>query len=234
MEVLNWNQVQVTLNGRRVLNSLNLHLKKGEFLFVLGRSGVGKSVLLKTTLGLLPKQSGEILYQGQSESIEQFRTHCGMVFQHPALIDTWTIEKNLECIRYVRKAKLTCQEVIESVGLSEGVLSKFPRTLSYGEQKRVSIARVLLLQPEIVFYDEPTTSLDPLHSRKLFDRMSHLTKAFSQSTLVVSHDIPNAFQYADRIAVLEEGKILEEGTPKQLLSTKNLWIQKFLKAGGVL
>lgn len=224
---------------RTILNGLNFHIRKGEIVFILGTSGTGKSVLLKNIVGLMRPDEGEILIEGQSikdlseDQFFQIRKKCGMVFQHPALFDSLTVFEN---IAYGLRRHLSYSEeevrqtvfrAFEWVNLPD-ISSKFPTQISYGMQKRVSLARTLAIQPEILLFDEPTTGLDPVTTTLINELIFKLSRELKTTSVVVSHDMECALKIADRIIVLDEGRILESGTPRELLMSSVPLVRDFL------
>lgn len=224
---------------RTILNGLNFHIQKGEIVFILGTSGTGKSVLLKNIVGLLRPDEGEIILDGQSLrnlSEDEFflvRKKCGMVFQHPALFDSLTIFEN---IAYGMRRHFSYDEVdvrqkvlqaLEWVNLPD-ISTKFPTQISYGMQKRVSLARTLAIQPEVLLFDEPTTGLDPVTTTLINELIFKLSRDLQTTSIVVSHDMDCALKIADRIVVLDQGSILESGTPRELLKSSIPLVKDFL------
>ncbi|MCB0407229.1 MAG: ABC transporter ATP-binding protein [Bdellovibrionales bacterium] len=225
---------------RTILKGVSFAVKEGEILFILGTSGTGKSVLLKNIVGLLRPTSGEIWIDGEEVSQlteEQYfpvRKKCGMVFQHPALFDSLTIFENVafglrrhypemnedEIIQKVRKSLLL-------VGLKE-VEEKMPAQLSYGMQKRVSLARTVAIDPRILLFDEPTTGLDPVTTNAVNQLIKNLSNELKTTSLVVSHDMQCALDIADRVIVLDQGNIIEQGTPEDLKKSQHPLVKDFL------
>lgn len=224
---------------RTVLKGLSFSIQEGEILFILGTSGTGKSVLLKNLVGLLRPDGGEIWLDGQELSklseIEYLpiRKKCGMVFQQPALFDSLTIFENV-AFGLRRHEKLPEQELKERVlkALSlvnlVGVEHKYPQQLSYGMQKRVSLARTVALEPKVLLFDEPTTGLDPVTTSAVNALIQDLSRTLKTTSIVVSHDMNCALKIADRIVVLDQGQIVDQGTPDQLMQSKIPLVQDFL------
>ncbi len=224
---------------RTVLKGLSFSIQEGEILFILGTSGTGKSVLLKNLVGLLRPDGGEIWLDGQELSklseIEYLpiRKKCGMVFQQPALFDSLTIFENV-AFGLRRHEKLPEQELKERVlkALSlvnlVGVEQKYPQQLSYGMQKRVSLARTVALEPKVLLFDEPTTGLDPVTTSAVNALIQDLSRTLKTTSIVVSHDMNCALKIADRIVVLDQGQIVDQGTPDQLMQSKIPLVQDFL------
>lgn len=224
---------------RTILKGISFELKKGEILFVLGTSGTGKSVLLKNIVGLLRPDEGEIYIDGQevsklSESeFSGIRKKCGMVFQHPALFDSLSIYDNV-AFGLRKHFRLTEEEVaskvkkaLSMVNLS-GIENKFPAEISYGMQKRVSLARTVAIEPKILLFDEPTTGLDPITTNAINFLIKNLSQTLGATSMVVSHDMACALAIADRIIVLDKGQIIEQGPPQDLLHSKVPLVADFL------
>lgn len=224
---------------RTILNGLNFQIQKGEIVFILGTSGTGKSVLLKNIVGLMRPDGGEIVIDGQSlkdlseDQFFQVRKKCGMVFQHPALFDSLTVFENI-AYGLRRHFKYPEEEVrqrvlksFEWVNLPD-ISSKYPTQISYGMQKRVSLARTLAIQPQILLFDEPTTGLDPVTTTLINELILKLSRELKTTSVVVSHDMECALKIADRIIVLDRGEILDSGTPSELLMSSVPLVRDFL------
>jgi phospholipid/cholesterol/gamma-HCH transport system ATP-binding protein len=224
---------------RTILRGLNFKINEGEILFILGTSGTGKSVLLKNIVGLLKPDEGEIWVDGQEVSqlseIDYLavRKKCGMVFQHPALFDSMTVYEN---VAYgLRKhfgypepeIKSRVAKALSLVNLS-GIESKMPSQISYGMQKRVSLARTVAIGPKILLFDEPTTGLDPVTTNAVNQLIRDLSRELHTTSIVVSHDMQCALVIADRIIVLDKGEIVDQGAPKELLRSTVPLVQDFL------
>lgn len=224
---------------RTVLNGLNLKVHEGEILFILGTSGTGKSVLLKNIVGLLNPDEGEIWIDNQEvskfteEQYFRIRKKCGMVFQHPALFDSLTVFENVafglrrhyQLDEDVIRSKV--QKALKLVNL-HGVEDKKPAQISYGMQKRVSLARTVALEPKILLFDEPTTGLDPVTTTAINQLILDLSRELKTTSLVVSHDMHCALSIADRIVVLDKGNIAAIGTPEELKASAHPLVKDFL------
>lgn len=226
---------------QKVLNGIDLHIPEGKITVIIGRSGEGKSVLLKHLMGLIRPDSGEVKVNGVNildlteYELLQTRKKFGMLFQHAALFDSMNVFKNIAFPLYEHSTfseseiKKRVHELIGLVGLKENVLPKYPSELSGGMRKRVGLARAIALKPEVLLYDEPTTGLDPI----MTDVVNHLIldtqKKLGITTVVISHDIPATFSIADKIAMLHEGKILLEGAAQNFKDTSNKIVAGFLK-----
>jgi phospholipid/cholesterol/gamma-HCH transport system ATP-binding protein len=236
---LKFDSITKQFGDRIILNSISFSVQKGEIVFVLGQSGTGKSVLLKCLVGLLKPESGRILIDGRDivplSETEMFevRKKCGMVFQQPALFDSLSIFDNVAygLRKHFRlsdlELKSKVQQAIESVHLSLDILEKWPRQISYGMQKRVSLARTLVLEPEVLLFDEPTTGLDPVTTNAINQLIQEVSKIYKTTSLVVSHDMNCAMQAADRIIFLDRGRKIFDGDPSQVKSSRHPLVQEF-------
>lgn len=224
---------------RTVLNGVSFHANEGEILFVLGTSGTGKSVSLKLIVGLLDADEGEIWFDGENitrySELERLsvRRRCGMVFQHPALFDSMSVFENV-AYGLRRHFRLTETEITERVAKGLGLVrmsgaeTQMPSDISYGMQKRVSLARTVALEPKALLFDEPTTGLDPVTTTAVNRLILDLSRALKTTSIVVSHDMRCALEIADRIVVLDQGRVVEEGTPEKLKNSKVPLVQDFL------
>jgi len=212
--------ITVGFNNHNILDGLNLNINGGEILSVIGMSGTGKSVLLKTILGLIPHQNGQIIFDGvdisnftEEEYDYKVRNKMSMVFQAGALLDSLTIEQNIKLALIHRKdlsndiKHKMALESLEMVGLS-GVDSKYPEELSGGMIKRAAIARGVVSKPKYLFYDEPTTGLDPVLSNLINNLIHKLSRELNITSMLITHDIKGAEKFSDRIAMLYKGKII--------------------------
>jgi phospholipid/cholesterol/gamma-HCH transport system ATP-binding protein len=237
--VIEFRNLVKKFGSRTILKGINFAIEEGEIIFILGTSGTGKSVLLKNIVGLMRPDSGTIHIQGQDVtrlSEEQYfaiRKYCGMVFQQPALFDSLSVFENVAFgLRRHEKMqeseiKTRVTESLQLVQLS-GIEDKLPAEISYGMQKRVSLARTIALKPQILLFDEPTTGLDPITTTSINRLIQDLSKTLKTTSIVVSHDMNCAFAIADRIVVLDQGQIVESGTPEQLKNSKQSLVVDFL------
>jgi phospholipid/cholesterol/gamma-HCH transport system ATP-binding protein len=226
-----------SFDGQEVLKGLDFEVEPGEIFVIMGPSGSGKSVLLKQLIGLEPPDAGEILINGESiqspEIASKYR--LAMVFQSGALFNSLTVGENVGL--YLSEHRLKPPEEIarivaeklENVGL-KGTEEKMPNELSGGMKKRVAIARALVIDPQLILYDEPTSELDPLSAVVIGEEILNLQRRIHVTSLVVSHDRDLAFGVADRIAVINEGRILTIGTPDEVKRYNDPLVQNFLHA----
>lgn len=224
---------------RTILEDISLTFEKGKMTCVIGRSGEGKSVLLKLIIGLLKPTAGNILFDNvnivtasaaQQQAILQ---QCGYVFQAAALLDSLTVFENIALPLaeqgYSHSAVLPLvKEKLALVNLSEQVLTRYPAELSGGMRKRVGLARTLITNPSIMLYDEPTTGLDPITTRIVHELMASMQQQLGLTSIVVSHD-REIFSYADKVALLHNGKIHYYGDAHHIQTTDNVYMQQFLQ-----
>jgi phospholipid/cholesterol/gamma-HCH transport system ATP-binding protein len=226
-----------SFNGQEVLRGVDFEVKPGEVFVIMGPSGSGKSVLLKHLIGLEAPDAGEILVNGESIQSPEIaaKYRMALVFQSGALLNSLTVGENVGL--YLSEHRLKSPEEIarivaeklEDVGLKD-VIDKLPSELSGGMNKRVAIARALVIEPQLILYDEPTSELDPLSAIVIGEEILRLKERIHVTTLVVSHDRDLAFGVADRIAVINEGRILTIGTPDEVKRFNDPLVQNFLHA----
>lgn len=232
-------------NGRYVIyNGVNLQVHEGDITFILGPSGSGKSVLLKHIVGLLRPDKGKIRIYGQeipyndSSQMKEMRKHFGVLFQHAALFDDMTVLENVSFplnehrkdLSEKKKRDIVSQK-LEAVGLDpKSTLEKFPRELSGGMKKRVGLARAIVLEPQILIYDEPTTGLDPVTRAMVDELIIEMNRKFGLTSLVISHDILSALHSAQEIAFLHGGKFAFVGVPSEFKKCKHPVVRSFLEA----
>jgi phospholipid/cholesterol/gamma-HCH transport system ATP-binding protein len=224
---------------QKVLNGLNLTIPKGEITAIIGPSGEGKSVLIKHMIGLLTPDSGQIEVDGESilglrhSELNRVREKFGMLFQGAALFDSMNVFENV-AFPLREKTKLTKDEIqsrvmsaLEDVGL-KNVENKFTDELSGGMKKRVGLARALLLNPEIILFDEPTTGLDPIIKRAIHQLIRDTHRKFGFTAVIVSHEIPDIFEVANNVAMLYQGEILQHGSSETIRNSSNPVIRQFI------
>jgi phospholipid/cholesterol/gamma-HCH transport system ATP-binding protein len=228
-----------SFNSHQVLNDLNLSIKKGTTLVVIGRSGCGKSVMLKHIIGVLSPDKGRLFVDGQDiwelnrRDMERLRKRMNMVFQGGALFDSLTVGENVgfELIEEGRVSEGELrQRVKESLGMVDlaGVEGLMPSALSGGMRKRVSLARAICTKPELLLYDEPTTGVDPITADSINELIRSLHDKLKVTSIVVTHDMKSAYKIADRIAMLYQGRIIAEGTPSEIQNTDNPVVRQFI------
>ncbi|MBE6458592.1 MAG: ABC transporter ATP-binding protein [Alphaproteobacteria bacterium] len=223
-----------------VLDGIDLNINKGESLVVIGGSGTGKSVLIKCIQGLLTPDEGSILVDGEEvvgineKQKEQLHSKMGMLFQGGALFDSLSVWENVAFDLLENKgmskkdAKNEAIRVLRSVGLAPDVADLSPSELSGGMQKRVGLARAIASKPEIIFFDEPTTGLDPIMADVINDLIIESVKGLGASALTITHDMASARKIADRVAMLYKGKIIWQGTVKEMDKTDNPYVCQFI------
>jgi phospholipid/cholesterol/gamma-HCH transport system ATP-binding protein len=238
--VLELIDVKKSFGKNNVLSDINLKEKEGETVVILGRSGTGKSVILKCIIGLILPDSGNIKVFGKDfvnlpqDQEDKLRNKIGFLFQSGALYDSMTVRQNLEfpVIRQpdYKKEDLTprVEEALKNVGLLDAI-DKWPSELSGGMQKRVGLARTLMLNPEIILYDEPTTGLDPVTSHEISELILSMQKKFDVSSLIVTHDMACARLVSNRILVLKDGKFIAEGTYEELEHSDDEFVRGFFE-----
>ena len=233
-------QVRKSFGPQKVLKGVDFTAEKGETLVVLGRSGTGKSVLLKLIAGLFQPDSGSIRIHGQEitglgmDRLNQVRKKIGYLFQQGALYDSLTVEQNVEfpLRRHTDLAEAERRERVRALLASVGMehdLAKMPADISGGMQKRVGLARALALDPDILLFDEPTSGLDPITATEIGQLIVKLRKERNLTSVVVTHDIHGAKSFADRMLLLREGTVVIEGTFHQLEQSPDPFVAEFLR-----
>ena len=222
-----------------ILKGVNLTVKKGEDLVILGRSGSGKSVTIKCLVGLVVADQGEIKVFGtditslKSDDLNPIRKRIGFMFQNGALYDSMSVRQNLTFTLKHHTKNLTEEEIekqiieaLDNVGLKEAI-DKMPSELSGGMQKRIALARTLIIQPEIILYDEPTSGLDTITAREISELILSVQKKFKTSSIIITHDMACAKITGDRIMILNNGIIYAEGTYDELEKSEDQWVRSF-------
>jgi phospholipid/cholesterol/gamma-HCH transport system ATP-binding protein len=229
-----------SFGSQKVLNGISLAVGRGETLAVLGRSGTGKSVLLRLIIGLEKPDTGSIHIHGEDisdlalDQLGEIRKKMGFLFQHAALYDSLTVEQNV-AFPLLHHKKMSKSErgdrvrtLLAEVGM-EGHLAKMPSDISGGMQKRVGLARALVLEPDILLLDEPTAGLDPISSAEIDDLILKLQKEHHMASIVVTHDLHSAKTIADRLALLDAGDVVIEGSFEELQKSEIEFVREFLK-----
>lgn len=222
-----------------VANGVNLQIPTGQMTVIIGRSGVGKSVLLKQMVGLIKPTSGQILIDQtditklKGPELASALAQFGYVFQFAALLDSLNVLENIGITLFEKQIPLSkvlpiVKEKLALVNLNEDVLYKYPSELSGGMRKRVGLARTMITNPKIILYDEPTTGLDPITTKIIHELMFNMQKALHLTSVVISHDL-EIFKYADHVALLDEGKIQYLGPAATIWETDNPYIYQFIR-----
>jgi len=233
--------VYKSFGTQRVLNGVSLTVSRGETLAVLGRSGTGKSVLLRMIIGLQTPDSGYVRIHGQDitglslDQLGEIRKKMGFLFQHAALYDSLTVEQNVAFpLQHNRKGMSQSEQsdrarqLLAEVGMV-GHLDKMPSDISGGMKKRVGLARALALEPDILLLDEPTAGLDPISSAEIDDLVLKLQAEHHMASIVVTHDLHSAKTIADRLILLNQGNVTAEGTFQELQGSSDEFVREFLK-----
>lgn len=238
--VIRMEKVSKAFGSLVVLDEIDLAIEPGKATVILGPSGSGKSVLLKHTLGLLRPDSGRVFFEdtdvsgAEEKNLIPVRRQFGFLFQGGALFDSMTVEGNI-CFPMSEHAegdgdsrKKRCKEVLAMVGL-DGLQDRYPEELSGGQQKRVALARAIVLEPKVVLYDEPTTGLDPIRADLINELILRLQSALGVTSLVVTHDMDSARKIADRILMLYKGRFITDTTPERLDQEDNDVFRRFVE-----
>jgi len=238
--VVEISNVKLSLGGKEILRDINLSVEEGERLVVMGQSGCGKSTLLRLILGILRPTSGSVKFQGHEvpkmgrRKLNLLRQRMGMVYQYSALISSLNVRDNLA----LALEELTptpadeidkmVKEKLSLVGM-DGTEEKMPAELSGGMKKRVSLARALMMKPELLLYDEPNAGLDPVISSVIDDLMISTAEQTGTTSIIVTHELESAFKVATRIAMLNEGEIIAHGTPEEFRNHSDSRVSNFVK-----
>ena len=240
--ILEIKDLKKTFGNNHVLNGFNLKLYEGENLVIMGKSGSGKSVMIKCVVGLMQADSGSIKVMGKDittlnrSDLDELRTEIGFLFQGSALYDSMTVRENLEFPLRRHKHKFgditdTTElviEALESVGLVDAI-DLMPVELSGGMQRRVALARTLILKPKIILYDEPTSGLDPITAKEIIELMRRIQRQYKTSSLIITHDVDCARVVAERMILLVDGTNYAEGTFEELKASKDNKVKAFFK-----
>lgn len=238
---LAWKGVTKRFEGRAVLDGLDLSVAPGRSLVIIGGSGQGKSVTIKTALGLMRPDAGKIELDGKDtvnlseRARRKLFSRVGMLFQGAALFDSLTIWENV-AFRLInadgvarKEARERAIEALEQVRLAPDVADRFPSELSGGMQKRAGLARAVVAQPEILFFDEPTTGLDPITAAAINELISHQVRRLGSTAISITHDLASAQTIGDEIAMLHGGKIIWRGPAAELRTTDNPYVRQFVE-----
>jgi len=226
---------------QKVLNGINLEIEKGKTTVIIGKSGGGKTVLLKHLIGLIKPDEGEIWINGaeitqlKDKELNDIRVGFGMLFQEAALFDSMDVFDNIAfpLREHTKRSEKEIERIVEEKLKHVGLLrfgDKMPSELSGGMRKRVGLARALALDPDIILFDEPTSALDPIISLTILDLIKETQTRLNKTYVVISHDIMGMFRIADKVALLSDGKIIEYGTPYEVRRSKNEVTMEFLNA----
>ncbi|HLV14283.1 MAG TPA: ATP-binding cassette domain-containing protein [Xanthomarina sp.] len=235
-------ELRKSFGNNHVLNGFNLELYEGENLVIMGKSGSGKSVMIKCLVGLMEVDSGSIKVMGRDITklsrveLDEIRTEIGFLFQGNALYDSMTVRENLEFPLRRHKKKFgditdttaLVMEALESVGLAH-TINLMPSELSGGMKKRIALARALILKPKIILYDEPTSGLDPITSKEIIELMRRVQKQYKTSSLIITHDVDCARVVSERMILLVDGTNYAEGTFAELASSEEEQVKAFFK-----
>jgi phospholipid/cholesterol/gamma-HCH transport system ATP-binding protein len=240
MPIISLQHLYKSFDGRQVLQDMSIDVEQGESLVIVGGSGTGKSVTLKHIIGLLKPDKGRVIVDGQDLTtlkeveLNQFRRRFGMAFQEGALFDSMSVFENI-AFPLRRHTKMSEKEIrarveecLEDVHL-HNVDKKRPSELSGGMRRRVGFARAISLKPEILLFDEPTTGLDPVISDVIAELIEEMDVKLGTTTVTITHDMKVAFKIADRVAMLYQGQIIEQGTPEEFQRSKNPIVEQFIE-----
>jgi len=238
--VIELKKVSKAFGDRKVLEGLDLSIRRGETYAIIGRSGMGKSTVLKQMAGLASPDAGEVQVFGRSvqalgeEDLNELRKKMGFVFQYAALFDSLDVYENI-AFRLLRdfrmpesQARKIVEEKLKLVGLEPDTAGRMPSELSGGMRKRVGLARAIAVEPELILYDEPTSGLDPVTSQAINLLILDMQKKLKVTSVVVTHDMASAYQVANRIGMLYDGKIIGEGSPQDVKATTNPYLRQFI------
>ena len=232
--------VSKSFGNNHVLKDINLNIEKGENLVVFGKSGSGKSVLIKCLVGLIQPDEGKVVLLGKTMSdlnddeLNALRKKVGFLFQSAALYDSMTVRENLEFplrdlkTKSKEETEALVLEVLKSVGL-EDAIDKMPSELSGGMRKRIGLARTLILKPELILYDEPTTGLDPITSKEISKLILDVQSKYQAASIIITHDVECARITSNRMVIIKDGVCFAHGTFKELSESKDGWVRSFFE-----
>jgi phospholipid/cholesterol/gamma-HCH transport system ATP-binding protein len=238
--VIDMENVKIAFGQKQVLNGVSVQINKGENVVILGKSGSGKSVLIKCLVRLIEADEGKMIVLGKNipeldnKELDEIRKKVGFLFQGAALYDSMTVRENLEFplrgkkTKHPDENKTLVEEALENVGLTEAI-DKMPSELSGGMRKRVGLARTLILKPDIMLYDEPTTGLDPITSREISQLILEVQKKYNTTSVIITHDMECARITSNRVLILDEGVFIAEGSFKELSESKDEKIRAFFE-----
>ena len=250
--------IHKTFGPHHVLRGIDLDIARGKINVIIGGSGQGKSVIMKHLMGLLKPDKGSIYVDGEDLvplddfGLNKLRKKFGMVFQYAALFDSLTVEENIvfqlneygdpnhdpksKKRRFLSKAELhkIAVEQLDKLALPQVLLGKVPSELSGGQRKRVGLARALVMKPEILLYDEPTTGLDPVSTKNVDDMIRDVSKEHGVTSVIISHDMASTFRIGDRISSLFGGRIIESGPPDEIRGTRHMFLREFIGTSGAV
>ena len=240
-QVIQISGLKKSFNGHQVLSDINLTVSRGENVVILGKSGEGKSVTIKCVAGLLKQDEGSLKVFGNevnemdAPALKALRRRIGFLFQNAALYDSMTVRENLAfplqrvaAIKDKKEIEHLSVEVLEAVGLAE-VIDKMPSELSGGMRKRMGLARTLVVKPEVMLYDEPTTGLDTITSKEISRLILDMQRKYETSSIIITHDIPCARITADRVLIMSQGAFIAEGSCDELENSEDPFIRSFFK-----
>src|SRR6201996_7698670 len=237
--------LQKSFGPHKVLRGVDLDVERGKINIIIGGSGQGKSVMMKHLMGLLKPDAGRIYVDGEDivplddYELNRVRRKFGMLFQYAALFDSLTVEQNVAfpLVEHTKKSKSEIHDAVmqrlQSLGL-RNIEKKFPAELSGGMRKRVGLARALILEPQILLYDEPTTGLPPVATKNVDDMIRDISAETGVTSVVISHDMASTFRIANRISMLYEGKIAISGTPDEIKKSKLPFVREFVEMSGTV
>jgi len=231
--------VEKSFDGQKVLQGVNLTIADREVMAIIGESGGGKTVLMRHLIGLMKPDKGSILVDGDditvmgNKDLDKVRDKFGIVFQGSALFDSMTVFEN---VVFPLREKTDCNEkeildrgarALEDVGL-QGIEEKYPSEISGGMKRRVALARALILGPGTIFFDEPTTGLDPIIMNSIHRLIINTHEKYGFTGIIISHEIPEIFHVADKVAMLYRGRVIASGTPEEIMGVKDLVVKQFV------
>lgn len=240
MALIEFRDVKKRFGPKIVFDGLNMDIHEGETLTVIGGSGQGKSVMLKLLIGLLPVDSGSIVFDGEEvtdkgeRELTRVRRRIGMLFQGAALFDSITVRENV-AYGLREHLRMNEHEIAERVAQSlqfvglPGIEDAQPNDLSGGMKKRVGLARAVAVRPEVLLYDEPTTGLDPINTMRINRLIMHLKKTLDITSIVVTHDMSSAFMVSDRMVMIDQGRVIHTGTPDEFRDSDKRAVRDFIE-----